>query len=73
MAFTRKEKEAMLDQYKSWVDSSKAFFVMSYQNMRMSSIDETREKLREVNGEIHVVKNRLFRLVMDEKGLDYDE
>jgi len=73
LAFTRKEKEAMVDQYKSWVDNSKAFFIMSYQNMQMSAIDETREKLREVNGEIHVVKNTLFKLVMDEKGLDYDE
>lgn len=73
MAFTRKEKEAMIAQYKSWVEDSRAFFVMSFQNMGMSAVDEARAQLREVNGEIHVVKNRLFRLVLDEVGLDYGE
>ncbi len=73
MAFTRKEKVTMVDQYTEWVESSKAFFILSYQNMGMSAIDEAREKLREVNGEIHVVKNRLFRLVMNEKNLEYEE
>jgi len=73
LAFTRKEKEAMVEQYKSWIDSSKAFFVLSYQNMGMAAVDDAREKMREVNAELHVVKNRLFRLVLDEMGMDYDE
>ncbi len=73
MAFTRKEKEAMVEQYKDWVENSSAFFVMSYQNMNMQAIDAARAELRDVNGEIHVVKNRLFRLVMDEMDLDYDD
>jgi large subunit ribosomal protein L10 len=73
LAFTRKEKEAMVDQYKAWIDNSNAFFVMSFQNMSMSAIDETREKLREVNGEIHVVKNNLFKLVMDEMDIGYED
>jgi large subunit ribosomal protein L10 len=73
LAFTRKEKEAIVDQYREWIDNSNAFFVVSFQNMDMLTIDETRQKMREVNGEIHVVKNRLFRLVMDEMNLDYDE
>ncbi len=73
MAFTRKEKEAMVEQYKDWVDNSSAFFVVSYQNMNMQAIDTARAELRDVNGEIHVVKNRLFRLVIDDMGLDYDE
>ena len=72
MAFTRKEKEAMVDQYRDWIENSNAFFVMSYQNMSMPDIDEARKQLREVNGEMHVVKNRLFKLVMDEMKLDYD-
>jgi large subunit ribosomal protein L10 len=73
LAFTRKEKEAMVDQYRNWVQDSKAFFVMSYKNMGMMVVDQARENLRDVNGEIHVVKNRLFKLVMNEMDLDYDE
>ncbi len=73
MAFTRKEKEAIVEQYKDWIDNSSAFFIMSYQNMNMMAIDEARATLRDVNGEIHVVKNRLFKLVMDELNLDYED
>lgn len=73
MAFTRKEKEAMVTQYREWVDNSKAFFVVAYQKMNMPAVDEARQKMREIDGEIHVVKNRLFKLVMDEKGLDYGD
>jgi large subunit ribosomal protein L10 len=72
LAFTRKEKEAIVKQYKQWVDNSTAFFILSYQKMNMSAINEAREKLREVNAEIHVVKNRLFKLALDEKQLPYD-
>ncbi len=73
MAFTRKEKEAIVNKYKEWIDNSSAFFVISYQNMGMSAVDETRQQLREVNGEIHVVKNRLFRLIMDEMDLTFED
>lgn len=73
MAFTRKEKEAMVQQYKDWIDNSKAFFILSYQNMNMMAVDEARAGLRDSNAEIHVVKNRLFRLVLDEMDLPYDE
>ena len=73
MAFTRKEKEAMVEQYSNWVQDSKAFFIMAYQNMSMTQVDDAREKLREVNGEMHVVKNRLFKIVMDEMDVDFEE
>jgi len=73
LAFTRKEKEAMVEQYRDWIDNSNAFFVMSYKNMGMPDVDEARKQLREVNGEMHVVKNRLFRLVMDDMKLDFEE
>jgi large subunit ribosomal protein L10 len=73
LAFTRKEKEVIVEQYKDWVENSKAFFILSYQNMTMTAIDEVRAQLREVNGEIHVVKNRLFKLVTDEMGIKFEE
>ena len=73
MAFTRKEKEAMVAQYREWIDNSKAFFVLSYQNMNMKAVNDAREKMRDVNGEFHVVKNRLFKLVLDEMGLVYED
>lgn len=73
LAFTRKEKEAMVDQYKAWIGECSAFFVVSYSNMNMPAVNSAREALRDVNGEIHVVKNRIFRLAMNDLGLAYDE
>ena len=73
MAFTRKEKEGMVEQYRNWIQDSNAFFVMSFQNMGMMQVDDAREKLREVNGEMHVVKNRLFRIVMEEMGVELEQ
>jgi large subunit ribosomal protein L10 len=73
LAFTRKEKEAMVKQYKDWIAESDAFFIMSYQKMNMQAIDQVRADLREVDGEIHVVKNRLFKLVMEEMKLDVED
>jgi len=73
LAFTRKEKEAIVEQYKDWIDNSSAFFILSYQNMNMMAVDEARATLRDINAEIHIVKNRLFKLVMDELNLGYDE
>ncbi len=72
MAFSKKQKEVMVDQYREWVDKSKAIFVLSYSKMRMPTVNDARAKLREVDGRLHVVKNRLFTRVLEENGYHYD-
>ena len=73
MAFSKEQKEEIVKQYTDWLDKSKAVFVLSYSKMRMPSVNDARARLRESDAEMHVVKNRLFKLVLDEKGLPYDE
>lgn len=73
MAFSKKEKESIVKQYDTWLEKSKAVFVMSYSKMGMKAVDEARARLRETDGELHVVKNRLFKLALDQRGLPYDE
>lgn len=73
MAFSRKQKETIVEQYEKWIDESKAFFILSYSKMTQPPLDEARKKLRDVNGELHVVKNRLFKLVLEEKGYPFEE
>jgi large subunit ribosomal protein L10 len=72
LAFSKEQKESMVDQYREWVDESKAIFVLSYSKMRMPMVNEARAKLRETDGRLHVVKNRLFTRVLEEKGYHYD-
>ncbi len=73
MAFTRKEKEAKIQDYDRWVKDANAFFVLEYSKMNMKAIDEARQKLRESGSELHVVKNRLFKIILDKYNYTYEE
>ena len=73
MAFTKQEKRQIVAQYGEWIEKSKAVFVLEYSKMRMPDVNDARAKLRENDGSLHVVKNRLFKRVLDEKGYTYDE
>ncbi len=73
MAFSRNHKETIVKQYGEWIDKSKAIFILSYSKMAMPPVDLARKRLRESDGELHVVKNRLFKLVLEEKGYPFDE
>ena len=70
MAFTKEEKAKMLEEYKNWLDKSQAIFLLQYSKMNMKAVDEVRAKAREVGGEMHVVKNTIFGLLLDEQGVE---
>jgi large subunit ribosomal protein L10 len=71
LAFTKEQKTEIMNGYENWVDKSEAIYVLSYKNMNMKAIDGVRAKIRESGGEIHVVKNTLFQLVLEKKKLSY--
>jgi large subunit ribosomal protein L10 len=73
LAFTKKEKEALMEQYHQWVSSSQAVYVLSYSGMNMKEIDALRAKARETGSEVHVVKNTLMNRVLKEKQLPGEE
>lgn len=68
MAFTKNQKEVMLQQYEKWLEESKAVFVLSYNKMRMPAVNAARARLREADGALHVVKNRIFAKALENKG-----
>lgn len=59
----------MAKQYAAWVNSSQGLFALSYSKMRMVDINDLRAKVREVGGELHVVKNTLLTRVLREHGV----
>ena len=69
MAFTKERKTEIVDQYKKWVNQSQAVFVLEYSKMNMKAVDVARAKVRDAGGELHVVKNTLFKIVVDEAGM----
>ncbi len=73
MAFTKKEKLAMQAEYTTWLKSSQAVFIVKFGKMTMKDVDTLRGKAREAGNELHVVKNTLFALALDEAGLKRGE
>lgn len=69
MAFSKQHKNKLVAQYADWVRQSQGFFVLSFSKMSMKDIDALRAKVREAGGEIHVVKNTLMKLALDEVGI----
>ncbi len=72
MAFSKQQKEVIVDQYREWIDKSKAIYYLTYKKMTMPAINDARAKLRESESQMHVVKNRLFTRVLEEKGYSFD-
>jgi large subunit ribosomal protein L10 len=71
LAFSKERKSEIIARYTDWFDKSQAVYILSYSKMNMKSIDTVRAKIRDGNGEIHVIKNTLFKHVLDDKSLNY--
>ena len=70
MAFTKQEKKELVAGYEKWLKDSKAAYIMSYHNMSVKTIQDLRAEAREVGGELHVVKNTLMNIALDNVGLE---
>jgi large subunit ribosomal protein L10 len=73
LAFTKEEKTKMIEQYENWLNRSQAVFLLQYSKMSMKEVDGARAKAREVGAELHVVKNTLFSIVLDQLGMEGKE
>ena len=70
MAFTKQEKKELIASYEKWLKDSNAAYVMTYTGMHMKDIDALRAEAREVGGELHVVKNTLMKIALQNCGLE---
>ena len=73
MAFTKKQKEAMVVKYEGWLEKSQAVFVMSYSGLTNKEVEAIRRAMRESGGEAHVVKNTLIKRALNKQGYEVDE
>jgi len=71
LAFTKEEKATMMVQYQEWVSRSQAVFMLEYNKMAQKDIDALRAKARDAGGELHIVKNTLFSIVLDNLGYEH--
>jgi large subunit ribosomal protein L10 len=73
LAFSKERKSEIVAQYMKWMDKSQAVFVIEYAHMDMKIVNILRGRMREIGGEVHVVKNTLFKLVLDKAGAAHPE
>jgi len=64
----RPEKQAMLNEIRDRVDASVFVILTDYGSMKVETAQELRGKLRDVDAEFHVVKNRLFKHIATDVG-----
>ena len=66
MAFTKEEKRKLVAQYADWLKESKAVYLVEYSQMNMKALEELRDKARDIGAELHVTKNTLLKLAMEQ-------
>ena len=69
MAFSKERKKELLAEYTKQLKDSQAVFVIGFKGMTMKHVDLLRMKAREIGNELHVVKNTLFALALEEAGM----
>jgi len=70
LAFTKEQKKELIASYEKWLKESKASFVMAYHKMTVKDIEKIRAEAREVGAELHVVKNTLVNIALNNIGFE---
>jgi large subunit ribosomal protein L10 len=70
LPLTKDRKEELVAQYTEMLQNSRALLVTHYRGLNTSQITRLRRKVAEADATFMVIKNRLFRLAMENVGLD---
>ena len=65
----REEKKFLTAEYVGRLESSPYFIVADYTGLSVAEFNELRIRLAEAGAEIHVVKNRIFKIAAKEAGI----
>ncbi len=68
LALTKERKTELVDEYRELIEKSQGMILVEYRGINMKGMDPMRRKVREAQGELHVVKNTLTRKVLIELG-----
>lgn len=70
MPLSRSEKETAVTLLVQRIQASEAVLVTDYRGLTVAQLGRLRKDLRAKNAELHIVKNSLTRLALNEVGLD---
>jgi len=66
----RPEKKQISAEYLERLQSSPYFIVVDYHGLKVDQFAELRSRLSAVGGEVHVVKNSIFKIAVAEAGIE---
>lgn len=69
MAISKDKKHEMVAEYVESLSRSQGVFLTDYRGLTVANLTDLRQRLREVNGRLMVVKNSLFMRALDEAGI----
>ena len=70
MAVSKEGKREIVATYQQWLENSQAVYLAEYIGLSVKDLDELRDKVREVGGEFHIIKNTLGKLAFEGAGYD---
>jgi large subunit ribosomal protein L10 len=72
MALTKAKKKALVEDYKSKIQNSKAMFVLRPQGITPNEASELKKKLYDQDSSFNVVKNTLFRIALKDANAEIE-
>ena len=73
MAVSKERKKEIVTTYQDWLGNSQAVFLAEYIGLSVKDMDALRDRVREVGGEFHVIKNSLAKIAFEESGYEVPE
>lgn len=70
LAVSKERKKEIVTTYLEWLDRSQAVYLAEYFGLTVKDIDALRDKVREVGGEFHIIKNTLGKLAFEQAGYE---
>ena len=70
MAVSKERKKEIVATYQEWLDKSQAVYLAEYIGLSVKDLDTLRDKVREVGGEFHIIKNTLAKLAFEGAGYE---
>ena len=70
MAVSKERKKEIVTTYQDWLGNSQAVFLAEYIGLSVKDMDALRDRVREVGGEFHVIKNSLAKIAFEESGYE---
>lgn len=68
MAISKEKKQELIALYKELIANNSGVVLASYSNISVKEMEGLRAKVRDLGGELHVVKNRIVRKAFDDAG-----